>query len=333
MMKKWKEKIIISFNDFMGVIMKRVLLFAVLASLTLISCGGNTNLPSDKPTESTQDSVTTTAPNSESDTEGSVSSVKPDSSVSTEKPSEPMEDIPEYYRNKVDFSLTGAALKTDLFKLISKHTDVGYSGLYNVYKKSDIRPDGTVWDMYSNKKFYYGSGTCGNYSQEGDCYNREHTIPQSVFNKRSPMRSDAFHVVPTDGKVNGMRSNYPHAEVSNPTYTSSNGSMLGTSTASGYSGKAFEPIDEYKGDFARIYFYFVTCYEDKMSSMENYACFARNTYPSLSKWAINLYLKWAEEDPVSQKEIDRNNAVYSFQNNRNPYVDFPGLEKKVWGNY
>lgn len=284
---------------------------------------GDSTLPSDstETTESTESTDTTESSPIISDSEESSGS----------SATEPSGDIHPYYQGNIDFSLTGAALKTDFHKLIKSHKDVGYDGLYEVYEKSDIRPDGTVWDMYSNMKFRYDSNdTCGNYHDEGDCFNREHTIPQSVFSKQKPMVSDAFHIYPTDGKVNGMRSNYPHAEVGSATYTSSNGSKLGTSKTSGVSGKVFEPIDEYKGDFARTYFYFVTCYQDKMSSMKTFATFAKNTYPSLSSWAIKLYLKWSEEDPVSQKEIDRNEAVYSFQNNRNPFIDFPGIEKQIW---
>lgn len=242
--------------------------------------------------------------------------------------------INSYYASKLDLSLTGAALKTNLFKIISPHTNLGYDGLWTAYKTTDLRDDGTIWDMYSNQRFKFGAKQCGSYSKEGDCYNREHTIPQSVFNKKAPMVSDVFHIYPTDGKINGIRSNYPHAEIGSVKNTkdnpSSNGSALGTSNTPGYSGIAFEPIDEYKGDFARTYFYFVTCYQDKLSSFKDFAAFSKNTYPSLSSWAKTLYLKWSKEDPVSQKEIDRNEAAYKLQKNRNPFIDFPGIENKIW---
>ena len=58
---------------------------------------------------------------------------------------------------------------------------------------------------------------------------------------------------------------------------------------------------------------------------------SHNKYPAFKDWALQLLLKWAKEDPVSQKEIDRNNAVYGIQKNRNPFVDYPGLEQYVWG--
>lgn len=225
-----------------------------------------------------------------------------------------------------------AALKTALYGIIGSHTNVGYDGLFAVYKKADVREDGTIWDMYSNTtSFDPDADHSGNYSKEGDVYNREHSVPQSWFSKASPMKSDAFHVIPTDGYVNNRRSNLPYGETSSPTYSSNNGfSKVGPCNSSlGYSGIIFEPNDEYKGDIARIYFYMATAYEGKISSWGG--VFGNGTYPGLTTWQLNMLLRWAEEDPVSQKEIDRNNAVYSFQKNRNPYVDFPGLEQYVWG--
>lgn len=226
----------------------------------------------------------------------------------------------------------GASLKTALYSIISSHTNVGYDGLYAVYKKSDVRSDGKIWDMYSNTtSFDPDKDKGGNYSGEGDCYNREHSVPQSWFSKASPMKADAFHVIPTDGYVNNRRSNNPFGETSSPTWTSNNGfSKVGPCKSElGYSGVIFEPNDEYKGDFARIYFYMATAYEDKISSWGG--VFGNGKYPGIATWQLNMLLQWAKDDPVSQKEIDRNNAVYDFQKNRNPYVDFPGLEQYVWG--
>jgi len=236
-----------------------------------------------------------------------------------------------YYKS-IDFSLTGEELKTSLFNLIKNPNGVSYDGLKTAYKYTDLREDNTIWDMYSNQSYTFTTDMSKTYSGEGDMYNREHTIPQSIFNKQSPMRSDIYHVYPTDGYVNNKRSNYPHAEVSSASFTSSNGTKVGTSSISGVSGTVCEPSDEYKGDFARTYFYFVTCYQDKLSSFQSYACFSQNSYPSLSKWAINLYLKWSKEDPVSKKETDRVQAVIdnNIQDNRNPFIDYPGLEQYIW---
>ena len=226
----------------------------------------------------------------------------------------------------------GKALKTALFKIISNHKEIGYKNLWACYSKTDARADGKVWDMYScTTNFTFGKDQAGSYSNEGDAYNREHSFPKSWFNKATPMYTDLVHLVPTDGYVNGRRGNYPFGETKGETYKSNNDfSKLGSCTYPGYSGIVFEPNDEYKGDFARIYFYMATCYEDKIA---NWKCdmLAGNSYPAYTSWALSMLLKWAKEDPVSQKEIDRNNAVYDCQQNRNPYVDYPGLEQYVWG--
>lgn len=228
---------------------------------------------------------------------------------------------------------TNADLKTALYSIISSGAkDKGYDFLYTIYESSDRLPSGKVWDMYSTCDWSFGAGTCGSYKNVCDCYNREHSIPQSWFGSSKPMVSDAFHIYPTDGKVNGQRSNNPFGECSNGSTLSSKAlGKLGGSTFPGFSGSVFEPVDEYKGDFARTYFYFATRYENIMKTIGG-ASFNNSTYPSFSDWTINLFLKWSRQDPVSQKEIDRNNAIYSYQKNRNPYIDYPELAEYVWGN-
>ena len=227
------------------------------------------------------------------------------------------------------------ALLEALCDIIGPHTNVGYNGLWEVYETSDVYP-GTnkIWDMYSTATFYAGKDQCGNYFGVGDCYNREHSFPKSWFNDASPMISDAYHIYPTDGKVNGQRSNYPYGECANGTYLQ-NGSnkgtgKLGKSTFPGYNGTVFEPADEYKGDFARTYFYMAACYNDKIKNWHS-DMLAGNNYPCYTTWAVNLLMKWHRQDPVSQKEIDRNNAVYKYQENRNPFIDHPELAEFVWG--
>lgn len=226
----------------------------------------------------------------------------------------------------------GQALKTALYGIIKEHGELGYGELWEAFKSTDAREDGKVWDMYSGVTDYEFVTSGKNYKKEGDCYNREHSMPKSWFNDETPMYTDLVHLVPTDGFVNGRRGNNPFGETNSPTYTSEGGfSKLGPSSIAGYSGTVFEPNDEYKGDFARIYFYMVTCYEDKVSTWES-DMLDHNSYPAFTDWGLGMLLRWAEEDPVSKKEIDRNNAVYNIQGNRNPYVDYPGLEQYVWGN-
>ena len=231
----------------------------------------------------------------------------------------------------IDWNQTGATLKTSLFKKI-KITTAGwsYDGLWEAYKKTDVRPDGThFWDIYSDSTDYTLNDNRINasYKKEGDSINREHVIPQSTFNEAAPMKSDIHHVLPSDGYVNNRRSAYPHGIVTgSPTYTSNDGCKLGSGTGS---TTVFEPMDNYKGDIARIYFYFVTCYQDKMSS-NSFSAFDKSTHPSIKTAYLNVYLQWAKDDPVSQKEIDRNNAAYAGQGNRNPFIDCPYAVGAIW---
>ncbi|MCH5182254.1 MAG: endonuclease [Prevotellaceae bacterium] len=226
----------------------------------------------------------------------------------------------------------GKGLKTALSSIIVSHTTLSYNALWDCFRTTDCRPDGKVWDMYSGtSNFEFGTDQAGNYRTEGDVYNREHSFPKSWFGEASPMQTDLMHIVPTDGYVNGRRSNYPFGETAGERYQSAGGfSKLGTSSLPGYTGIVFEPADEYKGDFARIYFYMVTCYESSVPSWSG-EMLDGTTYPALSPWALEMLLRWAAEDPVSEKEIARNDAVYALQRNRNPYVDYPGLEQYVWG--
>ncbi|MBR5653834.1 MAG: endonuclease [Prevotella sp.] len=227
---------------------------------------------------------------------------------------------------------TERELKTALGDIIKNHTSLSYGSLNDYYSQTDLRSDGKIWDMYSDKTNYTiddaGSGT------EGAGYNKEHSVPKSWFDSDTPMYSDIMHIVPVDSWVNSMRSNLPYGETSNPTKGSNNMfSKIGPCDSGiGYSGTVFEPNNEYKGDFARIYFYMVTCYEYKIISKSwSGGMFQSGAYPAFQDWALQMLLRWSQEDPVSQKEIDRNNAVYQAQGNRNPYVDFPGLEQLVWG--
>ena len=241
-----------------------------------------------------------------------------------------------YYDNAVNKS--GNTLREALHNIIKVHDTLSYNDLWQSFYSTDKRLDNNkVWDIYSDKPGYtpayyftFGSDQCGSYSNEGDCYNREHSVPNSWFGGSvAPMYTDLFHLYPTDGYVNSKRSNLPIGKVTNASWTSTNGSKVGTSNISGYSGQVFEPIDSFKGDFARTYFYMAVCYMDKNLGVETQSNFSGG---DLKPWAKQLLLQWAALDPVSRKEIDRNNAIYELQHNRNPFIDHPELAAKIFGN-
>ena len=273
--------------------------------------------------------------------------------------------IPTGYYNTA--TGTGLTLKTQLKKIIDDvndglasehlHTDQGYGALWTLFTHSAFRDnyyenDNSLLDMYSENpsgtdpyNFTSTTQQCGNYSSEGDCYNREHLVPQSYFDNyaTNPMKNDPFFVVPSDGKVNGDRGNFPFGKVGTATYTSQNGSKKGNGInsgyAQGYSGTVFEPIDEFKGDIARAFFYFATRYEEAMNNFYTTAnatsCQAKNMFDGstdkvFSDAFILLLIKWHKEDPVSAKEIAQNNAIYAYQGNRNPFIDTPSYVCDIW---
>ena len=212
----------------------------------------------------------------------------------------------------------------------------GFRDTYNGYDN-----DGFLLDIYSENpsgsdpyNHVLVDDECGNYNAEGVCYNKEHLLPQSFFNQQSPMRGDIHYVFPTDGQVNGYRSNFPFGEINNPNLTTQNGSKRGPNVFPGYEGMVFEPLDEFKGDIARGLFYFATRYEDQVntggwdSPDGNVLNADENQF--YDDWYIDLLLSWHLADPVSPEELDRNNNGFAHQNNRNPFIDNPIFVQAIW---
>ena len=264
----------------------------------------------------------------------------------------PAASLPTYYKD-----INGKSGKS-LFDAVQKVTKLGYSslgydGLWGAYPYTDVHENGYVWDMYSDCTWKsINSNHCGNYSDECDCYNREHSIPKSWYGKTtSGPGCDIFHLVPTDGKVNGVRSNYPFGEVASADYnkhgnkkgsaksitiTGGNTIAGNTGTTISASGTVFEPRDEYKGDFARGYMGALLRWagEKAFTDGEGSKTFTTNFSTGsfgLTKYGVALLMKWHRQDPVSQKEIDRNNGIQQTQGNRNPFIDYPYLAEYIWG--
>ena len=246
-------------------------------------------------------------------------------------------------------SKKGCDLKTALFKIISKHQTRSYNDVWKLIQTADLdkyyEGDNTILDRYSENPsgsdfFEYSKKVdqCGRFKKEGDCYNREHSFPKSWFSKRKPMLTDGHHIFASDGYVNSRRANYPYGDVDRPTYTSKSGSMLGSAKSKlGYSGKVFEPIDEFKGDFARAYFYMATCYEDQTFKWKPNDRIANDVLDGTKckvfmPWILSTLKRWHKIDPVTQTDIYRNEAVFRFQGNRNPFVDHPEYVEAIWGN-
>ncbi len=254
-------------------------------------------------------------------------------------------DLPtDYYSSATG---TGQTLKWNLEDIINNHSTRGYGDLWTDFESTDALPNGKVWDVYSDKGgceendyyFTFGddqdSGTGGN--EEGDVYNREHSFPNSWWggSDSDTMYTDLLQVFPTDKYLNAERGNYEFGVVSDPTDVYSNGSRLGPNSYIGSPGStAFEPIDEYKGDIARIYFYIATRYASSIENWTDSPMIDGDITDSdgsvFEEWALNMLLEWHESDPVDQKEMARNDAVYALQGNRNPFIDNPEYVDLIW---
>lgn len=242
---------------------------------------------------------------------------------------------PGYYNNAI--GLSGYNLQVALSAIIDSHQVVGYNELWNYFQYTDLKPDSTIWDIYTDPFCAFSISDHGTvYSGECYTYNREHSFCQSWFGYESGAPfSDMFHIYPVDSWINSTRNNNPYGEVNNPVRIFQNGSKFGpnsfvSSDNSTPATSAFEPIQEFKGDIARSFFYMATRY---LFEDDNFAIDQPMTYQSqLRPWALEMLKNWHVLDPVSQKEIDRNNAIYSIQHNRNPFIDHPELVNLIWGN-
>jgi len=242
--------------------------------------------------------------------------------------------IPAGYYDGTE-GLSGEDLRAALHDIIDGHEVHSYDFAWTAYYTTDDKPNGKVWDIYSDVpggvppyEYDFGVDEGGIGGAEGLGYTREHSWPKSWFGGSvSPMYTDLFALYPCDAHVNGNRGVYPYGEVDSPGWVSLNGSRVGPCSYPGYTGTAFEPIDAYKGDLARTYFYMATRYYGEDAGWPGGPM---TDGADLLPWALAMLREWHESDPVSPKEIERNGAVYGFQANRNPFIDHPEFVDRIW---
>ena len=291
------------------------------------------------------------------------------------QPVTPANQLPAYYE-----SIDGESGKDllDAIQQVAKkgyrNEDFRYDSVWLAFKYTDLRPDGLIWEIYSDCNFEYEKDRTSNTTQTGDCkgYNREHAMCQSWFgtaslagkemssSKKNSPGSDIFHIYPASYGMNSRRGNRPYGEVQTAANTSGNGTLYGTpittksvanSVAGAYiegkitqSTNVLEPADEYKGDIARSYFGTMVKWAGEWAFNKNelgniifdatidadthYA--PENNY-GFTDYGLALMLTWHRQDPVSQKEVDRNNGIQLTQGNRNPFIDYPYLVEYIWG--
>lgn len=231
-------------------------------------------------------------------------------------------------------------LKAAVKQCVQSHEMLEYYQLPGYWQYTDVYPElyngcKRWWDMYSDEMCLILAGQNVFDSFRSCGMNREHSIPKSWWKKNgdveyTPAYSDLWNLYPSNGKANSAKLNYPFGLCEDTTFD--NGITKVGTPKNGYGGGAsrvFEPADQYKGDFARSIFYMACVYDD-LNWVYAYM-FHQESYPTLSAWAMNMLLQWSRQDPVSQKEIDRNNMVEQYQGNRNPFVDFPELCEYIWG--
>lgn len=188
-----------------------------------------------------------------------------------------------------------------------------------------------VLDMYSNEVRYFNPEK-PTASVAG--FDIEHMLPKSWWGGDvNPAYCDLFHLVPGDYSANRSKSNHAPGIPSDSTFN--NGSFVtGSGEAYGLT-RVFCPADEYKGDFARAYFYIAACYGDSLewlSSGEPAVAMTNEGWQEFRPWLRDLLLSWHRMDPVSEKELARAIEVNKIQGNRNPFIDYPELAEYIWGN-
>lgn len=254
---------------------------------------------------------------------------------------------PGFY-DRID-GLQDGQLKDTLKSLIRDHTAISYgSQTWNVFYYSDRDEEGYCMDMYCDTWYKFSSPG----SSVTGC-NIEHSFAKSWWGGvENDAYKDCYHLNPSNSTANSARSNYPLGVPEKEIKTA--GSLrIGkkhhpTMDVDHY---VFEPKDEYKGDFARAYFYMATCYGHWSNGTYDPICskyqgwrldnkdvgskFAmqNDNYLEFQPWEQEVLIAWHRQDPVSIKEIRRMDAVSDFQHNRNPFIDYPFLAEYIWGSY
>ena len=249
------------------------------------------------------------------------------------------EEMPVGYYDAID-GKQDSVLKSTLGQIIRPHTAIPYGSgadkTWGVFYYSDQDEEGYCMDMYCDKwKKFTSVGAV-----VSGC-NIEHSFAKSWWGgSKNDAYKDCYHLNPSNTTANSSRSNYPLGVPTKDLKDQSvTGSLkVGRATYEGETFWVFEPKDEYKGDFARAYFYMATCYGDELTwRLDNkdvgskYAM-RNDSYLEFRDWEIEVLITWHRQDPVSEKETKRMDAVSDFQHNRNPYIDYPELAEYIWGN-
>lgn len=230
------------------------------------------------------------------------------------------------YYNSIDTSLRGDDFRDKLANLITTtHTNyTSYAGLANAYKTTDAVPNKSGYITW----FYTGTEVkFSGFGGSGGQTNREHVWPKdggSAFSETSECGSDAHHLRPTECNLNSTRGSKSFGEVEQSTQNVVNqnkSASYGDGTADSLcyiSGSFFYPAAGYRGATARILMYVQTRWGNKFNLQ-----FVDGAGHSKTIGDFKTLMKWHLEELPTQEEINRNQAVYEIQGNRNPFIDHP----------
>lgn len=227
---------------------------------------------------------------------------------------------PVGYYDNID-GKQGQELKSALNDIISGHTEYSYFSSKYIFRESDADPENPdnvimVYTGRSHPNNDYGTGP--------NQLNREHVWAKSHgnFEDVMPMDGDVHNLKPVDGSVNVDKSNLDF----------DNGGMQHPeATGCYYTEDTWEARDEVKGDIARIIFYMDTRYEGENGELDLEAVDYVNTFPAPEHGKLSTLLQWNMQDPPDDFEMNRNNVIYKYQKNRNPFIDDPNLANLIWG--
>jgi endonuclease I len=193
-------------------------------------------------------------------------------------------------------------LKDELKTILAKdYRNLGYTyARDNMYADIDNQ-NGNVTCVYTGRVSTFNTRSGAN----SNSMNCEHTWPQSFYNSNEPERADIHHLFPTDAGTNSRRSNHPFGIVTNPSWTGG---------GSKYGGSVFEPRDEHKGAAARAMLYFAIRYQDYGNFIDAQEGILKNWHTTFKPTA------W---------DILRNEKIFSYQKNRNPFVDHPEIIERM----
>lgn len=229
--------------------------------------------------------------------------------------------------NAINAEVTADELKNTLSNIIANnHTVLSYSQVWTALTQTDedpLNPDNVIL-LYKGTSIAKFSNGSGSQSTNQDNWNREHVWAKShgFPSSSASAYTDIHHLRPTDISINSSRGNLDFDLSDQP---------LTEAPANRVDADSFEPRDEVKGDVARMLFYMDTRYQGNDPQTPDLTLVDQLTSVGEAKLGkLCTLLNWHVEDSVDEAEQKRNDRIYEFQGNRNPFIDNPDWAEKIY---